>query len=66
MKIEITNTEYEEAVQTNVHHIWCNYYFSKKVSDCPMCKRFFEEYPMKGGSPDDLLKVYFPSVIKRV
>lgn len=33
--------------------------------DCKMCDRLYKEYPMDGLSQDELVKKYFPNVIKR-
>lgn len=46
------------------HHLWCNY-FMGDPNKCKMCDRLYKEYPMNNLTPDELLKTYFPKVIKR-
>jgi len=47
------------------HHIWCNFFMTKKPSECEMCKRFNEKYPEGDLTEDELQKKYFPDAIIR-
>ena len=54
----------KEKKDRTEHHIWCNF-FMRDPKTCKMCDRLYEEYPMDGLTPDELLKKHFPNVIKR-
>ena len=47
------------------HHIWCNYAGAGPASQCEMCKRFNERYPMDGLTGEELAANYFPDAVSR-
>lgn len=51
---------------TEDHHMWCNYWFSRHPDDCRLCKDLNQKYPMNNLTEEDLMEKYFPEVKKRI
>lgn len=49
------------------HHIWCNFFASRRAEDCQMCKDFWERFPYDSPDTEEgLMKKHFPDNLIRV